>query len=123
MQDGRSPDGPEGRDGTAGLREKSGSHTGAQGTGCYEEWKLIQATGSAGLINTIAMLSQGHILAGVFGVISSVGWLFQAIGGGLLYKKVWDYKNNNADITFAQVSRVTLLRYPSRAYRSRGDTA
>jgi hypothetical protein len=49
------------------------------------------------------MFSQGHILAGVFGVLSSVGWILQAAGGGLLYKKVWDYKNNNADITFAEV--------------------
>jgi len=56
------------------------------------------------------MLSQGHILAGVFGVIASVGWLFQAIGGGLLYKKVWDYKNNNADITFAEVCSLASLQ-------------
>lgn len=50
------------------------------------------------------MFSQGHILAGVFGILSSIGWILQAAGGGLLYKKVWDFKNNNADITFAEVS-------------------
>jgi hypothetical protein len=65
-------------------------------------WYLT-ATGSAGLINTISSFSQGHILAGVFGAISSVGWVLQAAGGGLLYKRVWDFKNGDADINFAQV--------------------
>lgn len=46
------------------------------------------ATGSAGLINTISMLSQGHIAAGVLGVITSVGWAFQTFAGGWLYKTV-----------------------------------
>lgn len=61
------------------------------------------ATGSAGLINTISMLSQAHFLAGVFGAISSAGWIIQATGGGILYKKIWDYKNGNAEITFQEV--------------------
>lgn len=46
------------------------------------------ATGSAGLINTISMFSKSHILAGVFGALSSVGWILQAAGGGILYKRV-----------------------------------
>jgi hypothetical protein len=50
------------------------------------------------------MFTQGHILAGVFGILSSIGWILQAAGGGVLYKKVWDYKNNNADITFAEAT-------------------
>ena len=73
-------------------------------TGWFKARTDAIATGSAGLINTIAMFSQGHILAGVFGILSSIGWILQAAGGGLLYKKVWDFKNNNADITFAEVS-------------------
>ncbi|WVQ79997.1 hypothetical protein IAT38_002098 [Cryptococcus sp. DSM 104549] len=59
----------------------------------------IPSTGSAGLINTIAMFSQGHILAAVFGTICSVGWAFQFLGGGFLYKRVWDFKNGNSDIS------------------------
>lgn len=47
-----------------------------------------QAAGSAGLINTIAMFSQGHIVAGVFGLLSSIGWVLQSAGGGILYKRV-----------------------------------
>lgn len=46
------------------------------------------ATGSAGLINTIASFSQGHIVAGVFGLLASIGWILQAAGGGILYKRV-----------------------------------
>ncbi|WVN86168.1 uncharacterized protein L203_101329 [Cryptococcus depauperatus CBS 7841] len=59
----------------------------------------IPSTGSAGLINTISMFSQGHILAAVFGIISSVGWACQVLGGGFLYKRVWDFKNGNSDIS------------------------
>ncbi|KAI5452034.1 hypothetical protein NCC49_001330 [Naganishia albida] len=60
----------------------------------------IPSTGSAGLINTISMLSQGHIAAGVLGVISSVGWAFQTFAGGWLYKTVWDFKNNHEGLNF-----------------------
>ncbi|WWC63601.1 uncharacterized protein I303_106206 [Kwoniella dejecticola CBS 10117] len=59
----------------------------------------IPSTGSAGLINTIGMFTQGHILAAVFGTISTVGWAFQVLGGGFLYKRVWDFKNGNGDIS------------------------
>ncbi|CAD6583631.1 MAG: hypothetical protein TREMPRED_003607, partial [Tremellales sp. Tagirdzhanova-0007] len=64
----------------------------------------IPSTGSAGLINTISMLSRHHILAGVFCLLASIGWVLQAAGGGLLYKRVWDYKNGNGDINFQEVS-------------------
>ena len=72
------------------------------------------ATGSAGLINTISMFSQTHIVAGVFGIISSVGWAVQVLFGGWLYKSVWDFKNNNEGISFQNVSRggVGLRRRP-----------
>jgi hypothetical protein len=65
----------------------------------------LAATGSAGLINTISMLSQSHVLSGVFGVITSVGWAVQTVFGGWLYKRVWDFKNNNEGISFQNVSR------------------
>lgn len=64
----------------------------------------IPSTGSAGLINTIAMFSQGHILAGVFGAISCAGWGFQTFGGALLYKRVWDFKNGHDGITLANAT-------------------
>ncbi|ORX38257.1 scamp family-domain-containing protein [Kockovaella imperatae] len=64
----------------------------------------IPSTGSAGLINTIQMFSQGHILAAIFCLLASIGWVLQVAGGGLLYKKVWDFKNSNGDITFAEAT-------------------
>jgi len=67
------------------------------------------ATGSAGLINTISMLSQGHVLSGVFGVITSVGWTVQTLFGGWLYKRVWDFKNNNEGISFQNVSPLSFF--------------
>jgi hypothetical protein len=51
------------------------------------------------------MLSQSHVLSGVFGVITSVGWAVQTVFGGWLYKRVWDFKNNNEGISFQNVSR------------------
>lgn len=68
------------------------------------------ATGSAGLINTVSMLSQSHVLAGVFGVITSVGWAGQTLFGGWLYKRVWDFKNNNEGISFQNVSERAEMR-------------
>ncbi len=64
----------------------------------------IPSTGSAGLINTIAMFSQKHIVAAVFGLLTSIGWILQFVGGGILYQRVWHYKNGNADISFQEVS-------------------
>jgi hypothetical protein len=48
----------------------------------------IPASGSAGIINTISMLSDGKVVAGIFGVIASILW---CAGGTLslyLYRKV-----------------------------------
>lgn len=50
------------------------------------------------------MMSQGHILAGVFGIISTIGWAFQAFGGAFLYKRTWDFKNNHEGLDFQSVS-------------------
>lgn len=43
----------------------------------------------------------GSILPGVFGIISSIGWVLQLVGGLVLWKLVWNFKRNNADINFA----------------------
>ena len=54
------------------------------------------------------MFGQSHIVAAVFCLLASIGWVLQVAGGGLLYKKVWDYKKNNGDITFQEVSAASL---------------
>lgn len=81
----------------------------------------IPSTGSAGLINTISMLSQGHIAAGVLGAVSSAGWTLQVLGGGWLYRSVWAFKNQNEGISwenaqsqFKQESFKTVVLHQSR---------
>jgi hypothetical protein len=49
------------------------------------------------------MFSQSHVLAGVFGTITSVGWTVQVLFGGWLFKTVWEFKNKNEGISFQNV--------------------
>lgn len=48
----------------------------------------IPSTGSAGLIQTVSMFSQGHIAAGVLGTFASAGWIVQGFGNGFFYRTV-----------------------------------
>jgi hypothetical protein len=65
----------------------------------------IPYTGSAGFVVTIQKLishsSAWSIIGGVFGLIACIGWLLQCIGGAVLYKLVWNFKNNNAEINWS----------------------
>lgn len=58
-------------------------------------------TGSAGLFNTISSLIQGKLVAGILGIIASVGWIIQLLGGIVLYKLVWNYKNHSTEINWS----------------------
>lgn len=65
----------------------------------------IPSTGSAGLINTIDAFGKGSILAGVFGVIASAGWVAQGLINLLLLKKVHaHYKSMGHTFEQAKVS-------------------
>jgi hypothetical protein len=48
----------------------------------------IPSTGSAGLIQTIQMFSQGHWAAGILGTIATVGWSLQGVGNAFYYRQV-----------------------------------
>lgn len=48
----------------------------------------IPSTGSAGLIQTVGMFSQGHIVAGVLGTVASTGWTIQGLGNAFYYRMV-----------------------------------
>jgi hypothetical protein len=48
----------------------------------------IPSTGSAGLIQTVGMFSQGHIVAGVLGAVASAGWTLQGLGNAFYYRMV-----------------------------------
>ncbi|KAF8328890.1 scamp family-domain-containing protein [Cantharellus anzutake] len=47
----------------------------------------IPSTGSAGIIQTISMLSRKHIVAGVLGIVASVGWTLQGVGNLICYRQ------------------------------------
>lgn len=48
----------------------------------------IPSTGSAGLIQTIQMFSQGHWAAGILGAIATIGWSLQGVGNAFYYRQV-----------------------------------
>lgn len=79
------------------------------------------STGSAGLIVTIKMLIDGgvwNIIGGVLGVIASLGWIMQCVGGMVLYKLIWNFKNHNAEINWANAkTEFTGLRALFRLFR------
>lgn len=76
-------------------------------------------TGSAGLFNTIVALIGGHLAAGIIGIFASVGWIFQLLGGIVLYKLVWNYKNHSAEINWASAkSEFTGLKTIFKLFRA-----
>ena len=46
------------------------------------------STGSAGIIQTIQRFSHGAIVAGILGVIATVGWAVQGLGNAFYYRQV-----------------------------------
>lgn len=77
------------------------------------------STGSAGLVNTIMALIAGDLVEGILGIFASVGWVIQLLGGIVLYKLVWNYKNHNAEINWASAkTEFTGLKTLFRLFRS-----
>lgn len=80
---------------------------------------LTAVTGSAGLFNTITGLIGKHWVAGIIGVVASVGWLIQLIGGLVLYKLIWNFKNHNAEISWGSAkTEFTGLKTIFKLFRS-----
>ena len=46
------------------------------------------STGGAGLINTIKSFIDGHIVAGIFDTIATVGWGLETLGNLFYYRQV-----------------------------------
>jgi hypothetical protein len=49
---------------------------------------LLFSTGSAGIIQTIQRFSHGALVAGVLGVVATVGWAVQGLGNAFYYRQV-----------------------------------
>jgi hypothetical protein len=80
----------------------------------------IPSTGSAGLIQTIAMLTQGHIAAGVVGIVASVGWIIQGLGNAFYYRRIWMH-HNQAGHSIAK-AQGELTQYGVKSYFSRNSS-
>ncbi len=48
----------------------------------------IPSTGSAGIIQSVSMLSRHHIFAGILGIFASIGWTLQGVGILIYYRMV-----------------------------------
>jgi hypothetical protein len=46
------------------------------------------STGSAGIIQTAQRFSHGAIVAGILGIVASVGWAVQGLGNAFYYRQV-----------------------------------
>ncbi|PWN54198.1 scamp-domain-containing protein [Violaceomyces palustris] len=79
----------------------------------------IPSTGSAGLINTIQSFTSGKILAGVFGLVATVGFAIQGLGNLWYYRLIWQH-NHEQGHTFAQ-AKAELTTHGMKAYFTRGS--
>ena len=46
------------------------------------------STGSAGIIQTVQRFSHGALVAGILGIIATVGWAVQGLGNAFYYRQV-----------------------------------
>jgi hypothetical protein len=49
---------------------------------------ILVSTGSAGIIQTIQRFSHGALVAGVLGIIATIGWAVQGLGNAFYYRQV-----------------------------------
>jgi SCAMP family len=49
---------------------------------------ILVSTGSAGIIQTIQRFSHGALVAGVLGIIATIGWAIQGLGNAFYYRQV-----------------------------------
>ncbi|KAM0754033.1 scamp-domain-containing protein [Meredithblackwellia eburnea MCA 4105] len=75
----------------------------------------IPSSGSAGLINLISRFAGGHIVAGVFCILSTAGWALEGLAALWMYKNVWAHTHGQAGLTFAQAKQEVSM-YGLKAY-------
>ncbi|KAH9050663.1 scamp family-domain-containing protein [Lactarius hengduanensis] len=51
----------------------------------------IPSTGSAGIIQTAQRFSHGAVVAGILGIIATVGWAVQGLGNAFYYRQIWTH--------------------------------
>jgi len=82
----------------------------------------IPSTGSGGLINTIHSFATGAIVAGVFCLLSTIGWALEGLVALYTYQSVWRHHHEKGH-TFAQAKN-ELATHGAKAYfnTNRGGT-
>jgi len=78
----------------------------------------IPSTGSAGIIQTIQRFSHGAVVAGIFGIIATVGWAVQGLGNAFYYRQIWTH-HTSAGHTMEK-AKSELATQGAKAYFTRG---
>ncbi|GAA5968155.1 hypothetical protein JCM11641_003751 [Rhodosporidiobolus odoratus] len=65
----------------------------------------IPSSGSAGLINLISRFAGGHIVAGVFCILTTVGWALEGLAFLWMYKNVWAHSHGEQGHSLAQAKQ------------------
>ncbi|GAA6009103.1 hypothetical protein JCM10207_004094 [Rhodosporidiobolus poonsookiae] len=65
----------------------------------------IPSSGSAGLINLISRFGGGHIVAGVFCVLATVGWALEGLAFLWMFKNVWAHSHGEQGHSLAQAKQ------------------
>ncbi|THH26466.1 hypothetical protein EUX98_g7726 [Antrodiella citrinella] len=78
----------------------------------------VVGTGSAGLISTIKMFIDGHLVAGILGIIATVGWVLQGVGNAFYYLQIW--KHHSAAGHTMEKAKTELATHGAKAYFTRG---
>ncbi|GAA5830245.1 hypothetical protein JCM11251_001282 [Rhodosporidiobolus azoricus] len=65
----------------------------------------VPSSGSAGLINLISRFANGHIVAGVFCVLATVGWAMEGLAFLWMYKNVWAHSHGEQGHSLAQAKQ------------------
>jgi hypothetical protein len=78
----------------------------------------VPSTGSAGLINTISMFARKAFVAGVLGIVATVGWTLQGVGNAFYFRKIWTH--HNAAGHSMEKAKSELATHGAKAYFTRG---
>jgi len=77
----------------------------------------IPSTGSAGIIQSVSMFSRHHIVAGIFGILASIGWTVQGVGNLIYYRMIWSHHNSQGHSL--DKAKGELATHGARSYFSR----
>ncbi|KAN0140740.1 SCAMP family domain containing protein [Lactarius tabidus] len=84
----------------------------------FSLYMLVHRTGSAGIIQTIQRFSHGSIVAGILGVIATVGWAVQGLGNAFYYRQIWTH--HTAAGHTMEKAKSELATQGAKAYFTRG---